>query len=105
MTMVRGSFRVFTGARPLGELVESLKTVGIFLAPVGELEGWLAAEGVEPPKANKAAWANAAALRIQSIGPTKGDIWDFVREVGCYIQQSKAQDLDEGKGQPPFSRR
>jgi hypothetical protein len=80
-------------ARPLGELVQSLKTVGIFLTPVGELEGWLASEGVEASKGNKAAWANAAALRIQSGGSAKGDIWDFVREVGGYIQQSKARGL------------
>ncbi len=72
-------------AAPLKELVESLKTVGVFLAPVGELEGWLASEGVEASKANKPAWASAAAVKIQSKGSAHGDIWDFVREVGQYL--------------------
>jgi hypothetical protein len=73
-------------AAPLKQLVESLKPVGVFLAPVGELEGWLASEGVEASKANKPAWASAAAVKIQSKGFAHGDIWDFVREVGQYLR-------------------
>jgi hypothetical protein len=57
-------------ANPLGELIELLKAVGVFVVPVGELENWL------------------AALRIQAIGPATGDIWDFLRDVGAYLQRA-----------------
>jgi hypothetical protein len=50
-------------AKPLSVLVESLKEAEVFLAPVGELEVWLASEGIQSSKANKAAWANAAAAK------------------------------------------
>src|SRR5260370_1143266 len=73
-------------AARLRQLVSTLKTVGIFLVPVGELEEWLANENIGKSRVNnKWAWANAAALRIQAKGATKGDIWDFVREVGNYL--------------------
>jgi hypothetical protein len=78
-----------TIAEPLRELVESLKGAGVFLATVGELEGWLASEGIESSKANKAAWASAAAAKVQSIGAASGDIWDFVREVAHYLEGRK----------------
>jgi len=72
-------------ATPLRTLIESLKIHGVFLVPVGELEEWLAAEGITDSKEIKWAWANAAALRVQSKGPDMGDIWDFVRDVGTYL--------------------
>jgi hypothetical protein len=37
-------------AEPLRELVQSLRGTGVFLAPVGELEGWLASEGSKRQK-------------------------------------------------------
>src|ERR1700681_745794 len=57
---------------PLTELVASLKEIGMFLVPVGELEGWLSSCSVPESKANKAARANAAALLVQSLGCQKG---------------------------------
>jgi hypothetical protein len=77
-------------ATPLKELVASLRKTGIFLAPVGELEGWLASENISESKTNKAAWANAAALKVQAVGPRTGDIWDFLREVGSYLRQGRS---------------
>ena len=78
---------------PLKELVEALKGAGVFLAPVGELEGWLASEGIKSSKTNKAAWANEAAAKVQSKGPVSGDIWDFVRQVGRYLEDRKLGDI------------
>jgi hypothetical protein len=75
-------------ATPLIQLAASLSTAGLFLVPVGELEGWLASEKIGESKDNKAAWANAAALWIQSKGPSSGDIWKFVGEVGAYLRNS-----------------
>jgi hypothetical protein len=63
-----------------------LRSVGLFLVPVGELEGWLASEEIATSKNNKAAWANAAALKILSRGASTGDIWHFVRGVGEYLR-------------------
>lgn len=69
------------------KLLESLKESGVFLVPVGELEEWLADANIQESKENKWAWANAAALYVQSQGATSGDIWDFVRDVGRYLSR------------------
>lgn len=84
----RGGINAFPdGIRiPLNELVTDLRGLGIFLVPVGELEEWLATENLAESKSNKWAWANAAALRIQSKGACEGDIWDFVRSIGAHLQ-------------------
>ncbi len=74
-----------TIARPLGELLRELRTFGVFLVPVGELEEWLAHAGIKESKENKWAWANAAALYIQSQGASTGDVWEFVRDVGRHL--------------------
>jgi hypothetical protein len=71
----------------LRDLLNKLKTHGIFLVPVGELEGWLAPEHIKSAKSNKWSWANEAAQVIQARGSQRGDIWDFVREVGSYLKQ------------------
>lgn len=74
---------------PLKELVEALRKVGVFLAPVGELEQWLTPEEVATSRVKKAAWASAAAEYIQSAGHTSGGIWDFVRDVGQHLDQRR----------------
>ena len=86
----RGGTRAFSAdiADRLTTLLERLKHVGMFLAPVGELEEWLSHAGIEESKENKWAWANAAALFIQSNDAGAGDIWGFVREVGAYVRQT-----------------
>ena len=80
----RGGLSAFsdTIAEPLRQLLTCLKESGVFLVPVGELEEWLADANIKESKENKWAWANAAALHIQSRGVATGDIWDFIREVG-----------------------
>ncbi|MDO8750872.1 MAG: AAA family ATPase [Dehalococcoidia bacterium] len=71
----------------INKLLEDLRIAGVFLVPVGELEDWLANENIPESKANKSAWANAAALRILSKGQCTGDIWDFVRGVDSYLSR------------------
>jgi hypothetical protein len=85
-------------ATQLIELITSLKEHGIFLVPVGELEGWLSAENVKASKSSKWSWANEAALAIQSKGPQPGDIWDFVREVAAYLRQDLSAGTPSAKG-------
>jgi hypothetical protein len=77
---------------PLTALVEALKKVGLFLAPVGELEQWLTPEQVAISRANKAAWATDAAARIQLLGPAAGSIRDFVLDVGHQLDQRRRTD-------------
>jgi hypothetical protein len=79
-------------AAPLGQLVKALKKVGLFLVPVGELEQWLTPEQVPTSRANKAAWASAAAEYIQSKGTAADGIWDFIRDVGHQLDQRRRTD-------------
>lgn len=74
-------------AEPFRRLLTSLKEIGVFLVPVGELEEWLVDANIQESKENKSAWANAAALYVQSRGATSGDIWDFIRNVGTYLSR------------------
>ena len=69
-------------------LLETLNGVGLFLVPVGELEGWLAGEALGVPKTKKWAWADAAARRVAERGKQAGDVWDFVRAVGHHLARS-----------------
>jgi hypothetical protein len=66
-------------------IIDRLKTCGLFLVPVGELEEWLADQDVGVSKNNKRAWSNAAAQRIQRAGRQNGDVWKFVADVGSYL--------------------
>ena len=77
---------------PLAALVEALKKIGLFLVPVGELEQWLTSEQVAISRANKAAWASAAAEYIQSKGTAADGIWDFIRDVGHQLDQRRRTD-------------
>ena len=72
-------------AQPLSVILEDLRRYGLFVVPVGELEGWLADEGVTASKQNKWAWANDAAARVRELGPQDCDVWSFMRSVGQYI--------------------
>jgi OLD-like protein/putative AbiEii toxin of type IV toxin-antitoxin system len=69
----------------IADLLKQLKSYGLFLVPVGELEEWLATREVDASKSNKRAWANAAAQRIQQLGKQSGDVWDFVSSVAEYL--------------------
>lgn len=73
----------------LEHLVNELCKVGIFLVPVGELEGWLRDEEINVSKKNKWAWANAASIQVHNKGPSDGDIWDFMRDVANYLTSDK----------------
>jgi hypothetical protein len=70
---------------PLASLLESLKMIGLFLVPHGELEHWLTNRGIEVSKGSKWEWANAAAQKVQELGSQQDDIWGFMRQVGSYL--------------------
>jgi hypothetical protein len=93
-----------TIAGPLHDLVSSLKKMGIFLVPVGELEQWLVGENITASKAKKSAWASEAAQVIQSKKDTGvGDIWAFVHEVGTYLTTPVAIDDTPAVLESPLS--
>jgi hypothetical protein len=71
-------------AEQVSKLLIDLSKVGVFLVPVGELEGWLPGQ-ISVSKKNKWAWANEAALFIQSAVTHEGDVWDFVRKIGRFL--------------------
>jgi hypothetical protein len=76
-------------AELLDELLRLLKNSGVFLVPVGELEWWLSAANIRASKENdKWVWANEAATYITEVSmeATRGDVWDFMREVWGYLK-------------------
>ena len=68
-------------------LVASLAAIGLFVVPVGELEGWLASWPLAVSKQRKSAWANAAATKIREVGAQSGDVWAFTRMVAAYLTE------------------
>jgi len=65
--------------------LDELKSFGLFLVPVGELEYWLDGVAIAASKKKKWAWANEASDYI-TINPAQdGDIWDFMRNIGDYL--------------------
>jgi hypothetical protein len=73
-------------AAELGALVNNSHSMGVFLVPVGELEGWLANEGIAASKETKWAWAIEAAAKVRELGAQKRDVWDFMRQVGAKLR-------------------
>lgn len=71
----------------LGAVVASLRSVGVFVVPVGELEEWLTGRGIIEAKSKKWAWASAAAQHIQQSGAQADDIWAFMRTVGAHLSK------------------
>ena len=72
-------------AERLGELIEKLRIMGVFIVDVGELEEWLAGCNIDASKRKKWAWANEAAKFIQENPTRDDDIWGFTRELGDYL--------------------
>jgi hypothetical protein len=89
-TLKQGGVNAFSDpiTAQLIALVESLKGVGVFVVPVGELEEWLSGRGVAESKSNKWAWASAAAQCIQKAGSQTDDIWSFMRTIGAHLAKN-----------------
>ncbi len=72
-------------ATELFALVENSHSLGVFLVPVGELEGWLANEGIGASKGTKWTWAIEAAAKVRELGAQNRDVWNFMRKVGAKL--------------------
>jgi energy-coupling factor transporter ATP-binding protein EcfA2 len=75
--------------RGAAELIEQVATYGVFVVPVGEVEGWLRTLGVP---GEKTSWTAAMLERLGSdpssaeyVRPTDGDVWKFLRQVARWI--------------------
>jgi ABC-type transporter Mla maintaining outer membrane lipid asymmetry ATPase subunit MlaF len=71
------------------DLLKQLAVYGLFVVPVGEVEGWLSGFGVTGAKH---AWAVAMLDRLGAdpsvadyIAPTPGDVWDFLRGLARWL--------------------
>lgn len=69
----------------LGDILNSCDAVGLFLVPVGELEGWLKDFDFESSRRRKWMWANEAASLIDITSPQNSDLWEFIRKVGRFL--------------------
>lgn len=74
----------------LQQIIERCRAVGVFLVPVGTLEGWCKEVGIGANPDEKALWANEAAVKIAVATDTKGDVWDFLRGIVKYIQSRES---------------
>lgn len=74
-------------------LMADLRMYGLFVVPVGELEGWLAGR-IGCSKTKKSQWASEAVERIREIGEEESDIWEFVRSVRVYLLNSLSRPDD-----------
>lgn len=58
---------------------------GLFLVPVGELEGRLAGRGLTTSKDRKAERATEAAALIGRLGYQPDDVWEFISNVERFL--------------------
>ena len=63
-------------------IVNKCHALGLFLAPVGQLEYWSPGLEVQASKSKKAEWSNEASLRIREHPELASDLLDFMRSIG-----------------------
>jgi len=71
----------------LATLLGKLRAAGLYVVPVGELEGWLSELGVGASRHNKWAWANEAAALVREVGRQEHDVWAFISSLGDYLDE------------------
>lgn len=71
--------------RAIGDVCRSLAVYGVFLVPVGELEGWLGSLGVT---ANKSEWTSMVLDRLAAtqLTPSDDDVWAFIDQIGRWLR-------------------
>lgn len=72
----------------LQDLVQVLHTYGLFLVPVGELESWLPVLMKGQGREDKSRWAVLAAEKIEDVGEREEDVWQFIRSIRVFLQES-----------------
>lgn len=79
------------------ELLNQLRSYGIFVVPGGELESWLKSLDVDAAKKN---WLQAVFDALGAdpdsanyVAPQAGDVWTFVEEIGHWIKDSNRKGM------------
>jgi energy-coupling factor transporter ATP-binding protein EcfA2 len=70
-------------------LIANVAEYGVFIVPVGEVEGWLSDLGATGAKTK---WLTSMLTIMREnpsdadyVRPRPGDVWDFVRQIGSWI--------------------
>jgi hypothetical protein len=81
----------------LTDFISWLKTYGIFVVPVGELENWL---GTLSVTGKAPQWVvkvfekmGSDPLAADYLKPTEGDVWDFLRDIAFWINDPLRQGI------------
>jgi hypothetical protein len=84
-----GGASAFEGgaATALSEVLARLRSHGLFLVPVGELEQWLRDYEVGVSRSEKRAWSSAAAQRVHTLGRRSDDVWAFIHSVATLLTE------------------
>jgi hypothetical protein len=83
--------------RRVDPFLETLRTIGIFVVPVGELEKWLPQFGLT----NKQTWVTDMLMRMGTAGgpafvqPGPGDVWDFVEAIAAWIENPLREGIPQ----------
>jgi hypothetical protein len=84
----------------LESLIEQLRTYGIFVVPIGEVESWLSSLGIA---AAKDVWLTAIFERMRSdpneadyVRPGQGDVWDFITAVANWTTDPTRRGMPSG---------
>lgn len=70
------------------EILGLLRQIGVFVVPVGELEGWLQSHGITVSTKKKWEWAIAAAAKVRELGVAQGDVWDFASAIVEHLRKN-----------------
>lgn len=70
----------------INSLFASLRRIGLFLVPCGELESWVPTLMAGMTRENKSLWATEAARKIEDHGEGEGDIWEYIRSMVDYFK-------------------
>lgn len=78
-------------------LLEILARYGLFVVPIGEVEGWL--QGLDVPRA-KHSWLHSIFEKLGNapdaesyVRPTSGDVWDFIGSIQTWLANPARRGL------------
>jgi AAA domain, putative AbiEii toxin, Type IV TA system len=72
-------------------LIGDLAKHGIFIVPVGELEGWL--RSVAAPKGKKA-WILSMLPSLRTLKPSPDDVWAFIDSIEAWVGDPRRRGTD-----------
>lgn len=80
-------------------LIANAAEYGVFIVPVGAVEGWLSHLGATGTRTN---WIislfelmGTDPASSQFVGPDKGDVWDFIREISNWIRNPEKKGMPD----------